>query len=181
MAIFKLSVWNAWLLSVPFVALGFLFMGMKKDIARRMSDMTGYNRKEKVFTVTASLASYPLMIGTIWTPFTAKPLFLYIGLLIYIIGMALFAGTLRAIIQTPHDEPFRSGPYGYTRNPLYVAATTVFIGICFATANIILSGYLMIAILLQHFMILAEERVCREKYGTTFEEYLKEVPRYLII
>ena len=180
MTIFKLTIWNAWLLSVPFFALGFLFMGMKKDIAKRMSDMTGYNRKERFFTVAASLAPYPFIIGTIWTPFTAKPLFLCIGLLFYIIGMALFAGTLRTIIQTPHDEPFRSGPYRYTRNPLYVAATTVFIGICFATANIILSGYLIIAILLQHFMILAEERVCREKYGRVFEEYLKEVPRYLI-
>ena len=180
MAIFRLSIWNPWLLSVPFIALGSLFMGMKKDIAKRMSDMTGYKKKEKFFTVAASLAPYPFMIGTIWTPFTAKSLFLCIGLLFYIIGMALFAGTLRTIIQTPHDEPFRSGPYRYTRNPLYVAATTVFIGICFATANIILSGYLIIAILLQHFMILAEERVSREKYGIAFEEYLKEVPRYLI-
>ena len=181
MTIFKLTIWNAWLLSVPFIALGFLFMGTKKDIAKRMSDMTGYNRKEKLFTVAASLAPYPFIIGTIWTPFTAKPLFLCIGLLFYIIGMALFAGTLRTIIRTPHDEPFSSGPYRYTRNPLYVAATTVFIGICFATANIILSGYLIIAILLQHFMILAEERICREKYGRVLEGYLEEVPRYLII
>ena len=124
MAIFRLPIWNAWLLSVPFVALGFLFMAMKKDIAKRMSDMTGYNRKEKFFTVVASLAPYPFMIGTIWTPFTSKSLFLLIGLLFYIIGMVLFAETLRTIIRTPHDERFSAGPYRYTRNPLYVAATT---------------------------------------------------------
>jgi hypothetical protein len=41
---FRLSVWNAWILSLPFFALVILFMGMKKDMAKRMSDMTGYTK-----------------------------------------------------------------------------------------------------------------------------------------
>ncbi|HEX2966565.1 MAG TPA: hypothetical protein VHO84_12315 [Syntrophorhabdaceae bacterium] len=55
---FKLSLWNAWLLSVPFVVLAFLIMGTKKGIARRMSDMTGYSGKETFSTIAASLARY---------------------------------------------------------------------------------------------------------------------------
>lgn len=177
----KLSLWNAWLLSVPFVILGFLFMGPKKDIAKRMSDMTGYNQKEKFFTIVASLAPYLFIVVTIWTPFIRVVMLLVIGLLIYFIGMILFAFTLRTIVRTPLDEQFRSGPYHMTRNPLYVSATLVFIGICFATASITLSGCLMIAVFFQHLMILAEERICREKYGIMFDKYLKEVPRYLFI
>ena len=146
-----------------------------------MSDMTGYSAKEKSFTVAASLAPYPFMLATVWTPFTAVLPLLCLGLLLYVIGMALFAASLRVIIQTPHDQPFSSGPYRLSRNPLYVAATIVFVGICLATANPVLAGYLAIAVLLQHFMILAEERVCREKYGIAFESYMKRVPRYLKI
>ena len=154
-------------------------MGMKKDIAKRMSDMTGYSAREKFFTVVASIASYPFMLATVWTPFTPMIPLLCIGLALYLLGMALFAASLKTVIQTPPDKLFSIGPYRFSRNPLYVAATIVFMGICVATANIVLAAYLAIAVLPQHFMILAEERICREKYGMAFESYMKRVPRYL--
>lgn len=178
---FKLSIWNAWLLSLPFLALGVFSMGMKKDIAKRMSDMTGYSKKEKFFTIAASVASYPFLIATVWIPFTTILPLLCLGITFYLIGIALFAMALKVIFETPHNNPFCSGPYRYTRNPLYMAATIVFTGICLSTASIMLSCYLVIAVLLQHFMILAEEQACKEKYGMAFENYLKTVPRYLFI
>ena len=178
---FRLSFSNAWPLSAGFLVLGALFVGMKKDLAKRMSDMTGYTRKEKLFTVLASIAPYPFMIATLWTPLTRMLPFLYLGLLIYTFGMVLFIASLRIIVKTPPDEPFRTGPYRFTRNPLYVSATIVFFGICLATANIVLVAYLIVAILLQHLMILAEERICKEKYGVNFEKYLESVPRYLFM
>jgi len=181
MAIFELGIWNAWLLSLPFFILAACILGMKKDIVKRMSDMAGYSAKEKFFTIAASLTPYPFMLATVWTPFTPILPLLYVGLLFYVVGMALFAASLKVIIQTPHDQPFSAGPYRFSRNPLYVAATIVFAGICIATANIVLVGYLTIAVLLQHFMILAEERACGEKYGNAFERYLRTVPRYLFI
>lgn len=177
----QLSSCNAWLLSLPFFALGVCFMGLKKDIAKRMSVMTGYTVREKFFTVAASLAPYPFMVATVWTPFAARLSLVCIGVSFYIIGMVLYAASLTVIVQTPHDEPFSSGPYRFSRNPLYVAATIVFLGICLSTANTMLSLYLTIAVLPQHFMILAEERICREKYGAAFEDYLKKVPRYLFV
>jgi protein-S-isoprenylcysteine O-methyltransferase Ste14 len=161
MAIFEPGICNAWLLSLPFFALGMIFMGMRKDTARRMSDMTGYGAKDKAITVAASLAPYPFMLTTVWTPFTAVLPLLWLGLSFYVIGKALFAASLNAIIQTPHDQVFSSGPYRLSRNPLYVAATIVLVGICLATANPVLAGYLAIAVWMQHFMILAEEQVCR--------------------
>jgi protein-S-isoprenylcysteine O-methyltransferase Ste14 len=178
---FELSIWNVWLLSLPLFAVGALFMGLKKGIAKRMSDMTGYTSREKLFTVSASLAPYPFMLATVWTPFTTTFPLLYLGLSVYVVGFALYAVTLRAIVRTRHDEPFSSGPYRHSRNPLYVAATIAFTGMCLAGANIILAAYLTVAVILQHFMILAEERICRQKYGTVFEEYLKRVPRYLLV
>jgi len=179
MAIFEPGIWNAWLLSLPFFALGVFLMVMKKDVAKRMSDMTGYSAREKFFTVVASIAPYPIMLATVWTPFTGMLPLLGVGVALYFLGMALFAVSLKIVIQTPPDEPFSCGPYRFSRNPLYLAATIVFMGICIATANILLAVYLAIAVLPQHFMILAEERICREKYGMAFENYMKRVPRYL--
>lgn len=61
---------------------------------------------------------------------------------------------------------------------MYVSATAVFLGICLVTANGVLSGYWVLLVVLQHFMILAEERICRLRYGEGFERYLQQVPRY---
>lgn len=176
---FEPGIWNAWLLSLPFFILVMCMAGMKGDIVGRMSDMRGYTAREKFFTVSASLSPYPFLIATVWVPLTSIPILLYLGLLVYILGMALLASSLKVIIQTPPDEPFTAGPYRFSRNPMYVSATAVFIGICLATANPVLAVYLAIVVFLQHFMILAEERICRLKYGLLFETYLKKVPRYL--
>jgi protein-S-isoprenylcysteine O-methyltransferase Ste14 len=180
MAGFELGFWNAWLMTIPFLAVMICMAGRKKDTAKRLSDMTGYSGREKFFTVVASIAPYPFLLATVWTPFTSMLPLLYLGASLYLVGMALSSLSLKAVIQTPPDEPFSSGPYRFSRNPLYVAATIVFVGICLATANIVLAVYLAIAVLPQHFMILAEERICREKYGMPFESYLKRVPRYLL-
>ena len=177
--ILKLSIWNVWLLSLPFFIAGIFIMCAKKDIAQRMSDMTGYTGKEKFFTVTASMAPYPFMAATVWTPFTPSLLLLSFGASFYLVGMVLFVISLKAIIQTPHNALFSAGPYRFSRNPLYVAATIVFFGICLVTANFVFFGYLAVAVILQHFMILAEERICIEKYGAAFESYMQTVPRYL--
>jgi len=187
MAIFERGIWNAWILSllfmvVPLFALAvFGRAGKKKEIAKRMSDMTGFTLKEKIFTVLASAAPYPFMLATVWMPFTTMRSLLYVGLLLYISGLLLFGASLRAIFETPPDQPFSAGPYRISRNPVYIGAMLVFAGICAATANLALVGYLAVAAWLQHFMILAEERICREKYGKVFEEYMKRAPRYFFM
>ena len=144
--------------------------------------MAGYTAREKLITISVSiLLPYPLMIATIWVPLITLLPLLCFGLLVYMLGMAWWVSSLWVIIKTPPDELFMAGPYRFSRNPMYVSTTAVFSGICLATANYVLVGYLAIAILLQHFMILAEERSCKEKYGGPYEGYLRKVPRYLFM
>lgn len=181
MTAFKLGIGNAWLLSLPFIALVAGMAGVKKHTIKRMSDMTGYTARERFFTISASLAPYPFVIATMWVPLTSILPLLCLGLLVYLFGMALCAASLMVIIKTPPDEPFTAGPYRFSRNPMYVSATAVFIGICLATADVALAGYLVVVLVLQHYMILAEERTCRLKYGESFDRYLKRVPRYLVV
>lgn len=156
-------------------------MGTKRDIAKRMSDMTGYTGKERIFTILASIAPYPFMIATVWTPFTKMAPLLCLGILLYTFGIVSFVATLKVIVETRSEDLFRNGPFRFTRNPLYVSATIVFLGICLVTSNILLIAYLAIATFLQHMMILAEERICKDKYGIAYLDYLKRVPRYLAI
>jgi protein-S-isoprenylcysteine O-methyltransferase Ste14 len=181
MAGFELGIWNAWLMTIPFLVIMICMVGRKMNIAKRMSDMSGYTAGEKTVTATASLAPYPFMIATLWAPLTSNLLLLGIGTMFYLIGLYLLVASLNVIIKTPPDEPFTAGPYRFSRNPMYVSATIVFMGVCLATTNLIFVAYLVIAVLLQHFMILAEERVCKGKYGLAFESYMQRVPRYVLV
>jgi len=171
---------NGWLLCLPLLAQMVYVVTAKKEVARRMSDMTGYTAKEKLFTVSASIAPYPFMLATAWTPFTSFLPLLWIGLLMYVFGTVLFFLTLKVIVGAEPGKLFLDGPYRVSRNPLYVAATAVFLGICTATANILLFVYLVLSVLLQHWMILAEERMCKQRFPASYERYMKEVPRYLL-
>jgi protein-S-isoprenylcysteine O-methyltransferase Ste14 len=170
---------NAWWLSLPLVlSMGYIGVA-KKEVARRMADMTGYNGRERFFTVSASLAPYPFMIATVWIPFTTYKPALFLGLAIYVTAAVLFFATLRVFGATSGDRRLSAGPFRITRNPLYVAATLMFLAVTIVTMNLLLLVWLVAMCIPQHFMILAEERVCREKYGTEFEGYMVEVPRYL--
>ncbi len=66
--------------------------------------MTGYTAREKRFTVAASIMPYPFMLATVWMPFTTMRPLVCLGVSFYILGMALYAMSLKAIIQTPQDE-----------------------------------------------------------------------------
>ncbi len=181
MAEFELGFWNAWLMSVPFLALVSCMVGRNGEVIKRMSDMTGYSGREKFFTLSASLSPYPFTLATIWAPFTSSSLLFFVGLLVYAFGMAMLAASLKTIIGTPIDKPFATGSYVFSRNPMYVGATAVLFGICLATTNFALFVYVAVATLLQHFMILAEERICKIKFGASFDRYTERVPRYLLI
>ena len=143
-------------------------------------------KKKIVYIVTCAgenpdRATLPFMLATAWTPFTSLLPLLWVGLLVYAFGIGMLFKALKAIVETEPDGLFLSGPYRVSRNPLYVAATAVFLGICAATANILLLLYLVSSVLLQHWMILAEERMCKQRFRSSYETYMKDVPRYLPI
>jgi protein-S-isoprenylcysteine O-methyltransferase Ste14 len=174
-----IALHNAWLLAVPFLLPAVYIGTARKDIAARMSDMAGYCAREKAFTIAASVAPYPFLIATLWTPFTSVMPLLYAGLVIYCIGIAGFYAAVWTFSVTPPNAPLSRGVYRISRNPMYVAAALVLLSMCLATASMIMAAYLIVLLALQHVMILAEERICRERYGSEYQGYLDKVPRYI--
>ncbi|MFH1288817.1 MAG: isoprenylcysteine carboxylmethyltransferase family protein [bacterium] len=73
-----------------------------------------------------------------------------------------------------------SGPYRYTRNPLYLGSFIIGIGFFWAF-HIILPGLALIVIFayIYYPVILDEERILEEKFGEEFREYKRHVPRII--
>ena len=109
---FRLGLMNAWWLILPLVLTTVYICAMKKELARRMSDMTGYDAGERIFTVSASFAPYPFMIVTVWTPFTTLKPVLYSGLALYLMGAVLFlqpSASLSPPLSTGYSPRVRTG------------------------------------------------------------------------
>jgi protein-S-isoprenylcysteine O-methyltransferase Ste14 len=174
-----LAFWNAWLLCVPMVLSGGVSTCLRRDLARRLSDMTGYTPRERMFTVIASMLPYPFMVLAVFTPFAPPGLLFAAGLLVATLGNAGFAMTLFVFARGSSDQPLRTGPYRISRNPLYVSAALVFLGVCVSAGSLLLAAILAVLLAFQHAMILAEERACTRKYGEPYIAYARNVPRYL--
>jgi protein-S-isoprenylcysteine O-methyltransferase Ste14 len=73
-----------------------------------------------------------------------------------------------------------SGPYRFSRNPLYVSLTLMFLGLTLA-ANTWWGLVLLVPVLmLMHFgVVLREERYLDRKFGETYRQYRASVRRYV--
>lgn len=115
--------------------------------------------------------------------------FVFTGAVVMSLGVALI-GTSFAMFRRSDTtiDPVRpndatslvvSGPFRYTRNPMYVGLTIVLVGWCVALASAWgLAGALVFALFITRFQILPEEKVMRAKFGAEYDAYAQRVRRW---
>jgi protein-S-isoprenylcysteine O-methyltransferase Ste14 len=109
------------------------------------------------------------------------------AVLIVMLGVLLFARSAREFIRAggtpaPWDPPIRlavGGPFAQTRNPIYLA----FLGILLGEAILYGSGTLLAYVIALSIgfhlrIVLVEEPGLRRRFGDTFDEYCRFVPRW---
>ena len=73
-----------------------------------------------------------------------------------------------------------TGPYALSRNPMYLAWTLISLGIALAMNTLWLLLLLPLVIVFTHFReIVREERTLRQQFGAEYEQYCRNVRRYL--
>jgi protein-S-isoprenylcysteine O-methyltransferase Ste14 len=102
--------------------------------------------------------------------------FVVIGILISLWATSA-AGEIN--IASP-NRLITTGPYAYSRNPMYVGWTLIFLGAIFIFNALCSFGLLVIVLVYTHFFVIVpEEKFLKKKFGTQFEEYQKNVRRYI--
>jgi protein-S-isoprenylcysteine O-methyltransferase Ste14 len=112
-----------------------------------------------------------------------------IGALLIASGAALYLWCAWAFVTAgqgtpaPVDPPQRlvaAGLYRMVRNPMYVGVVLILLGESIVFASLTLLGYALLAWLCCHlFVVLYEEPVLRRKFGRSYKEYCKSVPRWI--
>ena len=79
----------------------------------------------------------------------------------------------------PSTQIVASGPYGYMRNPMYVAGLLIIGGLALALASDwTLVMLVPTAIVLHYGVVLREERYLERKFGDAYRQYRQAVSRY---
>ena len=177
----QLNLFNAWFLAIPIIIVGIYIAVFRRDTAKRMADMTGYNRRERAITISASVTPHLFTLLTIFIPLSSNTIAVVIGAPLYTIGAIGFVAAVVSYIKAPSEAPAVQGIYRISRNPMYVAALLAYSGITVLTLNILLAILQVIMIALHHMMILSEESACVKRFGKQYEQYRKNTPRYLFL
>ncbi len=110
------------------------------------------------------------------------------GILTLVMAVGLIASARILFVRTgqnpapwkPSPELISSGPYRFTRNPMYAGLTLIQIGLGLAVNNVWICLLAPAALLTVHFVaVLPEERYLSEKFGESYRAYLTRVRRYL--
>jgi protein-S-isoprenylcysteine O-methyltransferase Ste14 len=130
-----------------------------------------------------------LMLHWLWPlPVPMRPLAQVLGIVLGILGIAGAVWGRNALVKggtnvsplKPTTAIVMSGPYRFTRNPLYVGAMTLLIGLSLIIGT--WWGFVVLVPLLPilHFgVILREERYLEQKFGESYLRYKGAVRRYL--
>jgi len=113
---------------------------------------------------------------------------LYIGILLIIFGawITIWADNLFKKKKTtvkPYEESdvlIVSGPFTYTRNPMYLGMLAFLLGISMLTGAIsTIIPVIVFFIIIHLFYILPEEKMLKEKFGKDYLDFKAKVRRWL--
>lgn len=177
--LFSLTLWNGFILIIPMLLFRFLvpYIINPKSLPKLQyfPEVIGKEKIAlKIYMITVNLLMFSPLISPIRTN---TNIFVY-GLSIYCLGL-LF--NLLSVVSFSKDDNFVCiGIYKLSRNPMYIGYFGIFLGMAIMIDSVL---HIVLTIVYQvctHFLILSEERWCREKFGRSYEEYFKKVPRYLL-
>ena len=98
-------------------------------------------------------------------------------------GMASFRKvdtTVNPLSPDQASSVVRSGPFQFTRNPMYLGMALVLLGFCAYLANpLSVMAIVVFAAYITRFQIIPEERLLLEKFGEPFGQYMRSVRRWI--
>lgn len=172
---------NGIILLIPFLLIRFILLSaINKKAIGRAAHYAPVRGKERIAYYIYQISNIGIFIYlaflTIKVDFSWK---FYSGTVFYLFGLCLCAITIVAFAYPDSTGLNINGIYKFSRNPMYVSYFICFIGMALLTQSMVLFVMVCIFQISAHWIILAEERWCIDKFGVVYKEYMKKVRRYI--
>jgi len=106
---------------------------------------------------------------------------LAVGVWLFVWARSTFRRHRTALMPwTPCSELVQDGPYRFSRNPIYLAFATMYLGFSFVFNSAYILVMLVVALVLfDRLQIPREERYLHERFGAEFDRYRPKVRRWI--
>jgi protein-S-isoprenylcysteine O-methyltransferase Ste14 len=102
-----------------------------------------------------------------------------VACLIWILALHFAQTPERVELEMTPKYLLRRGPYAVTRNPMYLAGLTLWLGWTFFYGSVgILIGWMVLGMCVS-LMVRREERALEARFGDIYREYKRTVPRWV--
>ncbi len=182
--VFKIGVWNAWILQILFFLAMFIpdfFLDKEaRKRTKRMSQVAPFKKTEKILGLSTHVIIMPVVfVYSIFLPLMIGTAWLYFGLPIFAIALVISVATIFNAASTHIDKPVTRGFYRISRHPIYLSGFLMYTGIGIACASWVVLLCAVLWIVLWHIVVPSEERFLLEKYGDSYREYVNRTPRWI--
>jgi protein-S-isoprenylcysteine O-methyltransferase Ste14 len=112
----------------------------------------------------------------------------WLGAVVFVLALALFAWSIVTITSAgssvPTNRPtttvVESGPYQFTRNPIYLSMALSLIGLAMVFDNLwLLLMLAAFALVIRYGVVAREEAYLERKFGDVYRDYRSRVRRWL--
>jgi len=181
MPVLAIGLLNGWILICLFyMVYGLLLWVFPKNVVARLYDKSGRAKRNRVLIGIGSVLAFVYFVLIILTPLKIGSNVFIPGIILFALGLAGFVIALFNFKNAPLDQLVTGGLYRISRHPQQLMFFISFLGICIAIGSWLALFIQIISSLFLHFRILAEEKACLERYGDSYWDYMKRVPRYFL-
>ncbi len=140
------------------------------------------------FVFLASILLGVLLQFALPLPFVTRGIGIVAGPMLVVMAIALFVSSVAKFraagtpvpAQKPTTAIVATGPYRFSRNPIYLAFSLLQAGVAIWVNSLWLLGTLVVAVALMHFVVIRrEEQYLERKFGATYLAYKVSVRRWL--
>lgn len=172
---------NGILLLIPFLAIRFgLLSALNRKAIQRAAFFAPMQGKEVAAYYIYQISNIGIFLYLLFLRVKADFSWqFYSGCVCYLTGL-LICAISTANFSVPDDAGLNTnGMYKFSRNPMYIAYFICFMGMSLLTQSLVLFIIVLIFQISAHWIILAEERWCIQKFGEDYKQYMKKVNRYI--
>lgn len=171
---------NGFWLLVPFLLIRFVYLSkLNKHAIKRAAHFPNMQGYETIAYYIYQFSNIALFLYLAFLKVITNSSWLFLcGIIVYIVGLILCAISIHDFAKPSSIGINRNGIYRYSRNPMYVSYFFIFVGCALLTESILLFIIVLIFQISAHWIILSEERWCRNQFKEEYIQYMKSVKRY---